>query len=256
LYAKQAEYAIRLETPFLFRFAQLISLPWIGAGIALLPGFLACLWWSWSHRSWVLLSACLWWIGYTGIYAAVLPVDYQPGRYLIPAMPVYFVLSLAGSLEIIRSIASVRSQKLVRAAWVLIVGITWVLFYIQGAWTYARDVAIIETEMVATGQWVAQNIRPEALIAAHDIGALGYFGKHQILDLAGLVTPAVIPMIRNEEKLSAYMTQNHVDYFITFPGWYPLLVQPANLIYKSPGLFSPQEGGENMSVYRWMRNDP
>jgi hypothetical protein len=35
------------------------------------------------------------------------------------------------------------------------------------------DVAVIESEMVNTAKWVAESTEPDALVAAHDIGALG-----------------------------------------------------------------------------------
>ena len=254
LFAKQAEYAIRLNEPYLLRFGRLISLPLIGAGIALVPGFLACVWTGWTRKQWVVLAAVLWWLGYTAIYAAVLPVDYQHGRYLMPAMPVYFGLGAAGTLELLRRMNSSKRQRLLRSAWGLVLGITWILFYGQGAAAYATDVAIIETEMVATGQWIAHAIEPNALIAVHDIGAIGYFGKHRIVDLAGLISPEVIPFIRDETMLSSYLDQQKVAYLVTFPGWYPILVQQAEPIFETQGKFSKVEGGENMTVYRWVGN--
>ena len=254
LYAKQAEYAIRQQEPYLLRFLRLISLPLVGAGIALLPGFLASVWIGWVRKQWVILAAVLWWVGYSGIYAAVLPVDYQHGRYLMPAMPVYFVLGAAGTLEIIRQMNIAAWQRLLRLAWALILGITWMIFYGLGAATYATDVAIIETEMVTTGQWIARSIEPNAIIAVHDIGAIGYFGKVRIVDLAGLISPEVIPFIRDEEQLADYLDRQKVDYLVTFPGWYPVLVQRAEPIFQTQGQFSPLEGGENMRVYRWVGN--
>ncbi len=52
-----------------------------------------------------------------------------------------------------------------------------------------------------TSLWVHAHTDSADLIAAHDIGALGYFGGRPILDLAGLVNPEVIPFIRDQEKL-------------------------------------------------------
>ena len=107
--------------------------------------------------------------------------------------------------------------------------------------------------MVDTAQWIAQNTKPDALVAAHDIGALGYFGKRNLLDLAGLVSPEVIPFIRDEALLAEYLDEQQADYLMTFPDWYPELVKKANLVYESHGIFSPMQGGENMRVYRWAR---
>jgi hypothetical protein len=126
-------------------------------------------------------------------------------------------------------------------------------FWAIGANAYARSVAIIETEMVDSARWIAQNTPPGALIAAHDIGALGYFGQRRLLDLAGLVSPEVIPFIRDERRLAVFLDQQHADYLMTFPDWYPELVKRLVEVYKSQGIISPQQGGENMRVYRWTR---
>lgn len=88
-------------------------------------------------------------------------------------------------------------------------------------------------------------------IAAHDIGALGYFGDRMIIDLAGLVTPEVIPIIRSEDDLESFLDRNSADYLMTFPGWYPRLISGRELIYSTNSEFSPQVGGENMAVYHW-----
>lgn len=95
------------------------------------------------------------------------------------------------------------------------------------------------------------NTDNEALIAAHDIGALGYFGQRNIIDLAGLITPEVVPFIRDEKQLAGYLDQKKVDYLICFPDWYPMLATMGTPVYDSNGVFSPKAGGENMIVYLW-----
>ena len=124
--------------------------------------------------------------------------------------------------------------------------------YLLGSQAYAKDTAIIESEMVDIAKWVAQNTEQNAMVAAHDIGALGYFGGRSLVDLAGLVSPDVIPFIRDEGRLAAYLDERGVSYLVTFPGWYPKLVERGILLYTSQAVFSPIAGGENMRVYRWI----
>ncbi len=90
-------------------------------------------------------------------------------------------------------------------------------------------------------------------MAAHDIGALGYFGGRRVLDLAGLVTPDVVPFIRDESRLRLWLDERQADYLMTFPGWYPGLVQALAVgpVYVTGAPYSPAAGGENMAVYRW-----
>ena len=105
--------------------------------------------------------------------------------------------------------------------------------------------------MVKASRWIAENTEADSSIAAHDIGALGYFGKRGIIDLAGLVTPEVIPIMRSEVDLDPFLDQHYADYLMTFPDWYPRLVSGRELIYSTDSEFSPQAGGENMAIYRW-----
>ena len=46
------------------------------------------------------------------------------------------------------------------------------------------------------GRWFATHTRADAVIAAPDIGALGYLSQRRVVDLAGLVTPAMVPILR------------------------------------------------------------
>ena len=67
-------------------------------------------------------------------------------------------------------------------------------------------------------------VPPDALVAAHDIGAIGYFARRPLLDLAGLVTPEVIPFIRDEPLLLAFILDREAAYVVTFPSWYPEMI--------------------------------
>ena len=48
------------------------------------------------------------------------------------------------------------------------------------------------------GRWFAEHARPDDTIAAPDIGALGYYGQRRVLDLAGLVSPPIVPLLERE----------------------------------------------------------
>lgn len=250
-FAKQAEYAVLLKESFLYRIGKLLIQPMVGAGILIVPGFIYLLWHSWKLRKWMVIAAAIWWAGYTFIYAVSLPVTYQHARYLIPAMPVFFVLGGVGTYTLIsRMSASVRS-RLLRFAWISALFLVLAAFWVQGALAYGEDVAIIETEMVAMGHWIAENTPQDALIAAHDIGAIGYYGNRTILDMAGLISPEVIPFIRDEVRLAEYLDSQDVDYLVTFPEWYPLLSTLGKPVFQTQSKFSVNAGGENMTIYRW-----
>jgi hypothetical protein len=252
-YAKQAEYAVLLRNPLWERFLEQSFLPLIGVGAILLPGFIwqvinAVRFLRWEQIAWT-----IWIFGYLGIYAWRLPVVYQHGRYIMPLIPVFIVISLAGVDDLMYKRDAIPTTRILRKSWQwAIIGVL-IGFWVLGAKAYAGDVAIIESEMVAAAKWIEANTESDALIAAHDIGALGYFGGRKLIDMAGLVSPEVIPIIRNEGALKDYLDSQQADYLMTFPGWYPDLIREATLVYSTGANFSPAQGGENMEIYRWGR---
>jgi hypothetical protein len=250
-YAKQAEYAIFQMIPLYLRFLKISLLPITGVGIFLVPGIVLLLVRAIKIREWGILAGMIWFVCYIAIYAWRLPVTYQHGRYLIPAMPIYFVFGLSGMLSFIYSLSLNRWKWVVSKVWQISTGLILISFWLLGARAFGTDVAIIETEMVATAKWVAANVPPGRLIAAHDIGALGYFAPRNIVDLAGLISPEVIPFIRDEEQLAQYLDRRNVEYLMTFPDWYPVLVKSLPVAFSSNGRFAPSMGQVNMAVYFW-----
>lgn len=125
------------------------------------------------------------------------------------------------------------------------------LFMGLGARSYGEDVAVIESEMVATAEWASENLPANAVIAAHDIGALGYFDNHDLIDLAGLISPEAVPFMRDETRLKSYLDQRGANYLIAFPEFYPELTLELDIIYVTMGQFSTRFGHQNMVIYRW-----
>jgi hypothetical protein len=53
----------------------------------------------------------------------------------------------------------------------------------------------LERSLIHWGKWFADHSSQDAEIAAPDIGAIGYYSQRRVLDLAGLVTPRMIPLL-------------------------------------------------------------
>ena len=250
-YAKQAEYEIHREIPFVYRFWAQLAPTFVGGSALLLPGLILLIFTEVRKKLWWRMAPLIWVVFYIGAYALRLPVAYQHGRYAIPIIPVVMVLGMDGMRMWVKPFAESMSQRLVSRAWLIALPMLTLAFWCLGARAYAQDVAIIETEMVAASRWISTHTEDEALIAAHDIGALGYFGKRALVDMAGLVSPEVIPILRDEVALAKFLDARGADYIMTFPGWYPTLVEHAELIYTTDATFSIEAGGENIAVYRW-----
>ena len=220
-YAKQAEYASWQASPLQNRLFFWGLQFFLGVSLALIPGFISKIIQAVRGRDWGLLLAAAWLCGYNLVYLMRLPV-YQHGRYYLPALAVFLLIGLSGMLESLLPFPRLQTSIL-RAAWLGFFVLILPLSYLYGGMVFGQDTALIESQMVDTARWVAKNLPPEAVIAAHDIGALGFFDRHPLVDLAGLISPAVVPIINDDQALVAYMWEEHVQYLVTFQGWKPEL---------------------------------
>jgi hypothetical protein len=250
-YAKQAEYAFLYDRSLISRIGTMSYQLAIGVGIALLPGLFLETKDMIKDRDWTRIGALLWVLGYIVLYSWRLPVSYQHARYIMPIMPALFLLGTTGVLRYVRIHSNERAPRFISRAWVSIAGALLFIFWGMGARAFALDVGVINTEMVNGAIWVSENTAEDSIIAAHDVGALGYFGNRQVRDLAGLVMPDVIPFLWNDEELSGYLDQEEVDYLFTFKDWYPGLVSGKEIAYQTNGKYAPLFGMENFAIYYW-----
>jgi hypothetical protein len=145
------------------------------------------------------------------------------------------------------------AKRVVSRSLALSVVLITLAFWGIGARQYGQDVRIINTEMVDTAHWVKENLPPDDLLAVHDIGALGYYAPRPILDLAGLVSPEVVPIIRNPEALMRLMCERHARYLMVLPNQRPASEGDPRLgpdpVFQTNAPYSPAAGGGNMTVY-------
>ncbi|MBI3738707.1 MAG: hypothetical protein HY258_06645 [Chloroflexi bacterium] len=249
-YAKQTEYAAWQAKPVLYRFSVLFVQLLTGPSVVLFPGVVGSIVLAIRRHAWSALAAMVWCGGYLLLYILRLPA-YQHGRYLMPAMPIFFLFGLLAFIEFQKSNLFRQYHWFIKTAWQFSLVAVLLLFVVLGARSYGEDVGLIESEMVVTAKWVAANLPAEAVVAAHDIGALGYFDHHELIDLAGLVSPEVVPFMRNETRLAEFLNQRRANYLIAFPAFYPELTRTLVPVFTSGGKFAPAEGEQNMAVYYW-----
>ena len=260
--AKQAENAPLLAISYPGRVINLLFPLSAGGQLALIPGMVAAAVVFLrralrERRAWLLVVPLLWPAALVGLYAARLPAPYQHGRYVIPALPHLILYGVAGTVMIWRWGARTMGGRVVSRALVSTALVLFILFWGIGLQQYGRDVQIIQSEMVATARWLDEHIPPDQLLAVHDIGAVGYFAPRPILDLAGLVSPEVIPIIRDVDALWALMQQRGARYLMALPDQIPGQ-DPADPrlcpVFTSNGQWSPAAGGANMTVYALVWN--
>lgn len=249
-YAKQAEYTGWQGQTIFKRLGDLAVQLFSGPYLLLVIGSVVWAVRSVRTRAWGSLLAVTWAVGYMLLYILRLPV-YQHGRYVLPAMPVLFLVGLLAMVEFSQSKKFGRYQWFVNTLWQAGVGVLSVLFLFLGAYTYAQDVAFIEQEMVITAKWAAENIPPGEVIAAHDIGALGYFDSHPLIDLAGLISPEVIPIMRDQAQLADHLDLQGADYLIAFSDLYEEMAAGREVVFAAGGFVTEREDFAPMTIYRW-----
>lgn len=119
-----------------------------------------------------------------------------------------------------------------------------------------RDVDTNIKLYVNMGEWISENIEPDALMAVNDIGGVAYFsGGRRIVDIMGLASPEIWPVLKERKNtkdvrgLKRFLRQQKVDYLVTSPRYYPRLVKDTETFaevarfkvdYKIGHLWSPQ----------------
>ena len=255
-YAKQAEYAVYLESvPIWTRFWRVLAPSLAGAQVLLLPGFGYAVYHLIRQRRWPALLPLAWWAAFLAAYALRLPVDYQHGRYTMPIIPIFVVYGMWGTAGLLRPQATSLAWRVLSRAAPPALTLLALIFWGRGALAYRDDVGFIEDEMVAVAHWLNDNTPPGTLIAVHDIGAVGYLTDRPLLDLAGLITPEVIPFIADADRLAAWMIAEGADYAVFFPDFSSTYAQLAvdprlQRVYCSDYAWTQKVGRENMCVYR------
>jgi len=111
--------------------------------------------------------------------------------YLTPPLPIYFLGILIG-LERLLSDLKIKKILFVFAGIVILLTLNgWTLKPDHGPVRPAPEMAFIRLELLyeQVGKELINDIKTGQVVAAGDIGAIGFFTKAQILDTVGLVTP-------------------------------------------------------------------
>ena len=271
LYAKQAEYAFLWDQPLPIRMGQLLffslggpesGLKGIsGAQLLLLPGIVMATIIAFkkdlANRQLLLMMPVIWAAAHIFIYAWRLPVTYQHGRYLWPVIPIWIIYGFVGWRQLLTKIES-HLAKVERARFIISSGIKitfgtmLLIFYLLGLQAYITDVAFINGEMVDVAIWLRDETPKDAIVAVHDIGAIGYFSERSLIDLAGLISPEVIPLLNDESLVEEYVRESDANYLVTAPGWpYEGITTSgdARRVYSTEFPWTQSLGFNNMAVY-------
>ena len=243
----------------------------------------------------ILLLPGLWWLGRHAGRAALVPASvlllhplamamlapyrgpsFQEGRYCIHLLPLALVIAVLPLALLFSTVSpeggAERGREWVRgperlrgylgwiAAGTLLVAAVAALP--SAASRYGWAVQNIEAMQVHLGHWVARHTPPTARIGLNDVGAIAYISRREVVDVMGLVTPAILPFRRDGEMgVLRYLEHTCPDYLIVFPAWFPTLSRMADRfrpVYRVRLDHNEVAGADEMVVYEaaWSRWRP
>jgi hypothetical protein len=204
-----------------------------GSFLFLFPGACFKLFRSIRTKDTLYLQPLFWFLGIIGIYAVALPFIYDEGRYLMPLIPLVIIYGVEGFGQFLE--VSLRTYFARSTGWILLLGSVLIL-WIMGSAVYANRIQLYGLVHMQAARWINDHVPQDAIIATHDIGIIGYFTERQMVDLAGLVTPEIVPIMHDPQKLADYLRTKHVSYLILYTAYYRELLTILNAqLIPSPG---------------------
>jgi len=182
---------------------------------------------------------------FLSLYMIKLPEINRFGRYIMPLIPFFILLSISGYREILIIINKfLKNAFITRLAFIIFAG---VLFYQSfNAYEtfkmfYAEQCKYIYDRQVKTAMWLKENTDENDVLGVHDIGAIGFYTGRKIIDVAGLITPYLNERLTEKDYskiMKDYLQQQGVSYIAFLREWYRSINQVP--LFKTPD-YSPQE---------------
>jgi len=183
------------------------------------------------------------------IYAVTIPAIYHHGRYLMPIIPILVIFGIEGLSFLFEKYK--LNQRLQLAVYLVIGGMI-VALWVNGASTFALQVKLLTENHADAAHWVDENTPKDIIIATHDVGLVGYITQRQMVDIAGLITPEVIPLMNDQTKLAEFVRSKNVSYVIVFTGYYKEFLREldAQLVYSPSNDDIEKYGLEPFEVFK------
>ena len=177
---------------------------------------------------------------------------FQGGRYSIQLLPLALAVAAVGIGWVGASAPGLRRV----GAAALVIASLWTLWPAAGRYGWA--VQNIEAMEVRLGRWAAAETPAAARLAVNDVGAIAYLSRRHIIDLIGLVTPAITPYRREGDAgVLRFLERACPDYLIVFPRWFPEMSARADLFTPVERVqleYNTVAGDDEMVVYETVWN--
>jgi arabinofuranosyltransferase len=206
--------------------------------------------WPLRHRGRLI---ALWLFGLLFLTPIIVDLIWHHGRYTMPLIPFQIIVAAVGFHWLLGQFPGRRALLAVGlASFLVVAGWQHLPHWARMLGHNANEILQVD---VAMGHWLAENTPADALIAVDDIGAIVFISQRRVLDLNGLVSPEMWPVIRGEppgrprnEAKARLLSQLQPDYLAVFPVWHweiatnPQVVEPlAQFVADTKTIIGEQE---------------
>jgi tetratricopeptide (TPR) repeat protein len=157
-------------------------------------------------------------------YAVKLPYLYQNGRYVMPVIPFFYLVSVLGLAVLIEDVlprsASVKMLRLSS-------GLFGVVLVLASAFKVVKDEPIyteysqhIAERHIAAGKYLATHTTPQDIIATHDIGAIAFYSDRNVLDMVGLVSKEMLGKIAKPDLTKKFIIESGATKLACLQSWF------------------------------------
>jgi hypothetical protein len=148
-------------------------------------------------------------------------------RHMLNLTPVFVTVSLVGSQSLFGMLLSrapkwaVPLRKSLLGLLIVSIGLLFLIAQPRVRASFVSRGAKMKTEHMAIAYWINQNLPPEAIIAASDIGVVGFYTPNFVIDTEGLITPDILGEHRRngpakDREVYRYLEQTEPDYLVKF----------------------------------------
>ena len=187
------------------------------------------------------------------MYLIKLPMFSRFGRYFMPMIPFFILSSMYGYYSAVKLTKDIFKdpvfQKVITVLAFIAISIYSYYTFQSYAEYYAYHCKYIYERQVKTAYWFRDHTVESDVIASHDIGAIGFYARKKIVDIAGLINPELVEDSHKEnynEIIMDYFRQKGVTYTAFYREWF--LIMNQNPLFNTPD----DKALEAMYVYNFI----
>lgn len=176
-------------------------------------------------------------------YLVALPFAHRFERYLVPVLPAAAIAGLTVLRAVVERVRGRGARVAIGLAAVVLAGLH-LAGTVRAAGTYASFCRYHLERHERAGRWIAAHTPADAVIATHDVGAIGFYSRRRIVDLVGVVRPEVVAHLGDPRWLEALLARERVTHVAALRNW----IEVANV----PAVFVADPRPEILEVFPWI----